>query len=298
MKKNIRLKIFDLRCDKYQQNTVLVLVLKDENSGGEILLPISDYEFRCIKNLVLKKEFLSYIDSLGKNFSFKKNELIIQDHEIKSKLTFSTTDDFTQDIILPPIEALLYCADKKIDIFVEENTFHEIKHLDDKARQIFHEEEDILDTAQNIKQEQNFYLNDVAPQTDNENKILCFESNKDDKKDFSFNDINKTNTNNEENFILKNINNEITPNPVESKDHFIDIPQNANIINFNENDVNEIKNIIITEKNVKNIPNENLMEILKNCLADYNYENAILIQEELKNRNIDFRHELCEEDFL
>ena len=256
VKKDVKLKIFDLRCDKYLQNTVLVLVLRDEDSGREILLPISDYEFRYIKNLVLRKESFSYIDSLGKNFFFTKNELIIQDDEIKSRLTFCTTDNFTQEVILPPIEALLYCADKKINIFVEEETFEEIQKLDFKARQNF---------SENVENVENFNIGEKQ----NQEKTLFFK--------------------------------DPTTEVADLKNNFVDFRNNANILdvtNIGEECNEEFINVKITEENIKEFSSENLLENLKFCLSEYLYEDAMLIHKELKNRNVDFRHELCEEDFL
>ncbi|MDR2402203.1 MAG: hypothetical protein LBD32_01935 [Cytophagales bacterium] len=255
----MKLEVFDLRCDKYLHNSALFLVLREEEKGREILLPVSDYEFRCIKNLVFKKKSISYVYNLSKVFFPQKNELIIQDEEIKSKLTFSTIDNYTQVVILPPIEVLLYCADRKIEICVEEETFLEIQKLDFKTGQNFSKEKKI---------------------ESNEEKI--------ESSDLIQN-------RNEEKKILKNPTSAIE----ESKESFIHFPRNTNILDFNDIDNREeIVNIKVTEENIKSFSDENLFKILKSSLAEYHYENVILIQEELKNRNVDFWHELCKEDFL
>ena len=240
----IKLKVSDLRCDKYLQDSLLVLVLRNEESGREILLPVSDYEFRCIKNLVLKNKFSSYIDNLSKSFFFTKNELIIQNEQVKSKLTFNTLDNFTQDIILPPIEAILYCAEHQVNIVVEEDIFEEILKLDYMSRQ------------------NNLELIDYY----DENSELLETKEK---------------------------------NPITVTDSNVNFNGNSNVINFNEKDnYNKILNSQISQDNIKYYSNEDLISLLKNYLSTYNYENVILIQQELDNRRIDFWHEMCKEDFL
>lgn len=155
----VNLKVSDLRCDKYLQDSLLVLVLEDKESGREILLPVSDYEFRCIKNLVFKTKISSYIDNLSKTFFFSQNELIIQDEEVKSKLTFSTIENFTQNIVLPPIESLLYCAEHQVDIIVEEETFQDILKLNLQAR------------TKRVNNFENVKVGDVSEQEE-ENRVL------------------------------------------------------------------------------------------------------------------------------
>lgn len=248
----VRLKVSDLRCDKYLQDSLLVLVLQDEQSGREILLPISDYEFRCIKNLVFKKNFSSYIDNLSKTFFFTKNELIIQNDEIKSKLTFNTIENFTQEIVLPPIEALLYCAEHQVNIVIEEETFQEIQKLDFVLRQKkisdveYCEENDILEK----KDVDTFYH--------------------DGKNSSSINEI---------------------------RDSNINFSGDTNVFDIEEQR-NKILNSNVTKENVKDYSNEDLVFLLRNYLSSYNYENVIMIQEELNSRHVDFWHEMCKEDFL
>lgn len=247
----IKLKVSDLRCDRYLQDSLLVLVLRDEESGREILLPVSDYEFRCIKNLVLKKEFSSYIDNLSKSFFFTKNELVIQNEEIKSKLTFNTLDNFTQEIILPPIESVLYCAGQQVNIVIEEDTFEEILKLDSKSR----------------KKE----LEDVE----------CYE-----KQEFLEKKESDT-------FYHDG---EIAP-VAEIKDSNVNFSGSPKVLYLDDNQ-RKILSSPISKDNVQNYSNEDLILLLKNYLSAYDYENVILIQEELNSRNIDFWHEICEEDFL
>lgn len=247
----IKLKVSDLRCDRYLQDSLLVLVLRDEESGREILLPVSDYEFRCIKNLVLKKEFSSYIDNLSKSFFFTKNELVIQNEEIKSKLTFNTLDNFTQEIILPPIESVLYCAGQQVNIVIEEDTFEEILKLDSKSR----------------KKE----LEDVE----------CYE-----KQEFLEKKESDT-------FYHDG---EIAP-VAEIKDSNVNFSGSPKVLYLDDNQ-RKILSTPISKDNVQNYSNEDLILLLKNYLSAYDYENVILIQEELNSRNIDFWHEICEEDFL
>lgn len=247
----IKLKVSDLRCDRYLQDSLLVLVLRDEESGREILLPVSDYEFRCIKNLVLKKEFSSYIDNLSKSFFFTKNELVIQNEEIKSKLTFNTLDNFTQEIILPPIESVLYCAGQQVNIVIEEDTFEEVLKLDRKSR----------------KKE----LEDVE----------CYE-----KQEFLEKKESDT-------FYHDG---EIAP-VAEIKDSNVNFSGSPKVLYLDDNQ-RKILSSPISKDNVQNYSNEDLILLLKNYLSAYDYENVILIQEELNSRNIDFWHEICEEDFL
>ena len=247
----IKLKVSDLRCDRYLQDSLLVLVLRDEESGREILLPVSDYEFRCIKNLVLKKEFSSYIDNLSKSFFFTKNELVIQNEEIKSKLTFNTLDNFTQEIILPPIESVLYCAGQQVNIVIEEDTFEEVLKLDRKSR----------------KKE----LEDVE----------CYE-----KQEFLEKKESDT-------FYHDG---EIAP-VAEIKDSNVNFSGSPKVLYLDDNQ-RKILSSPISKDNVRNYSNEDLILLLKNYLSAYDYENVILIQEELNSRHIDFWHEICEEDFL
>ena len=247
----IKLKVSDLRCDRYLQDSLLVLVLRDEESGREILLPVSDYEFRCIKNLVLKKEFSSYIDNLGKSFFFTKNELVIQNEEIKSKLTFNTLDNFTQEIILPPIESVLYCAGQQVNIVIEDDTFEEVLKLDSKSRK-----KDLED-------------------------VECYEKQKflaKKESDTCYHD------------------GEIAP-VAEIKDSNVNFSGSPKVLYLDDNQ-RKILSTPISKDNVQNYSNEDLILLLKNYLSAYDYENVILIQEELNSRNIDFWHEICEEDFL
>lgn len=247
----IKLKVSDLRCDRYLQDSLLVLVLRDEESGREILLPVSDYEFRCIKNLVLKKEFSSYIDNLSKSFFFTKNELVIQNEEIKSKLTFNTLDNFTQEIILPPIESVLYCAGQQVNIVIEEDTFEEVLKLDSKSRK-----KDLEDVECYEKQE--------------------FLAKK--ESDTFYHD------------------GEIAP-VAEIKDSNVNFSGSPKVLYLDDNQ-RKILSTPISKDNVQNYSNEDLILLLKNYLSAYDYENVILIQEELNSRNINFWHEICEEDFL
>ncbi len=248
----IKLKVSDLRCDKYLQDSLLVLVLRDEESGREILLPVSDYEFRCIKNLVLKNKFSSYIDNLSKSFFFTKNELIIQNEQIKSKLTFNTLDNFSQDIILPPIEAILYCAEHQVNIVIEEDIFDEILKLDYKSRQ---KDLDIID-----------YYEEKHESSETKDTNV-FHPNEKDRL-------------------------------TEIKDSNINFNGNPNVLNFNEENPSQILHHQISKCNMKDYSNEDLIFLLKNYLSSYDYENVILIQQELDNRHIEFWHEICKDNFL
>ena len=89
---------------------------------------------------------------------------------------------------------------------------------------------------------------------------------------------------------------EIAP-VAEIKDRNVNFSGSPKVLYLDDNQ-RKILSTPISKDNVKNYSNEDLILLLKNYLSAYDYENVILIQEELNSRHIDFWHEICEEDFL
>jgi hypothetical protein len=83
----------------------------------------------------------------------------------------------------------------------------------------------------------------------------------------------------------------------EIKDSNVNFSGSPKVLYLDDNQ-RKILSTPISKDNVKNYSNEDLILLLKNYLSAYDYENVILIQEELNSRHIDFWHEICEEYFL